>query len=81
MSTFLNFLKIENHKIKEFEREKFDIAVKQIKIQKLKSFFNFKSFFKFTSIMFFIRYTNFSEAIQVLSFRNRIMNVLKRNFL
>ncbi len=81
VSTFLNFLKIENHKIKEFEREKFDIAVKQIKIQKLKSFFNFKSFFKFTSIMFFIRYTNFSEAIQVLSFRNRIMNVLKRNFL
>jgi glycosyltransferase involved in cell wall biosynthesis len=74
---FLNFLKNQNYKIKEFDVEKFDKALEHVKILKLKSFFNFKRFFKFTSVMFFIRYVNFKEAIQILSLRKRIMNILK----
>ena len=78
VSNFCDFLKKKNHEIKEFDREKFDIAVEQIKIQKLKSFFSFKRFLKFTSVVFFIRYTSFNEAIRVLSLRKRIMNIFKK---
>lgn len=69
---FFKYLESKNFLINEFDVKEFNLMIDNIKLNMLKSFFNLKTFFRFDSLLFFIKHSNFTDAIKILNFKKRI---------